>query len=195
MNEVPSLNLVKILRGGGDVSDQGKTNLLEYSVETTHGLEVVTLPLHGTAEWRAIASHIGEQEFWLAGTIEATLNLECGRCLDPVTHSMEARLESLLRFDPNTKTPKRTLTDDDEEVILFGDPNLNLTALFAEAISLEIPAMVKCRANCKGLCASCGMNLNNTSACKEARADCPSFGVQETKKENPFAVLKDLFKD
>lgn len=195
MNQVPSLNLSKILRGGGDVTNDGETSLLEYSVETTHGVELNTLPLVGEADWRAIASHVGDNEYWLAGTIRATLKLECGRCLDPVNQDVEARLESLLRFKPSVKTPTRTLTEDDEEVIMFGDPELNLTALFAESLSLEIPALVKCRQNCKGLCVACGTNLNLITACVDTRADCPTFGVKEIKRENPFAALKDIFKD
>jgi uncharacterized protein len=194
VNEVPSLDLTKILRGGSDVTNEGETIVLEYTVPTTHGLQTNIIPLIGSADWRAIASHVGDNEYWLAGTIRATLNLDCGRCLDPVSHDLEARLESLLRFDPKIEIPTR-LVDNDEEVIVFGNPNIDLTALFAEALSLEIPAMVKCKSKCKGLCADCGANLNRTTACAESRADCPVFGVQTDKRENPFAALKDLFKD
>ena len=170
MIEAPSLNLSQILRGGGDVSNAGQADILEYTVPTTHGLETNTIPLLGRAEWRAIASHLGDNEYWLAGTIRATLQLECGRCLDPVEYSLESRLESLLRFDASIKIPTR-LVEDDDEVIVFGDPNIDLTALFAEAISLDIPTMVKCKSKCKGLCADCGANLNRTAACPETRAD------------------------
>ena len=194
MNEVPSLDLTKILRGGSDVSNEGETHVLEYTVPTTHGLQTNTIPLLGVADWRAIASHVGDNEYWLAGTIRATLNLDCGRCLDPVSYDLEARLESLLRFDSKIEIPTR-LVDNDEEVIVFGHPNIDLTALFAEALSLEIPAMVKCKSKCKGLCVDCGANLNRTTACAEARADCPVFGVQVGTRENPFTALKDLFKD
>ncbi len=194
MIDAPSLNLSQILRGGGDVSNAGKTDVLEFSVPTTHGLETNVIPLLGDAEWRAIASHVGDNEYWLAGTIRATLRLDCGRCLDPVEYSLESRFESLLRFDASVKIPTR-LVEDDEEVIVFGDPNIDLTALFAESISLDIPTMVKCKSKCKGLCVACGANLNRTSACPETRADCPVFGVQESKRENAFSALKDLFKD
>ncbi|MEY4530889.1 MAG: hypothetical protein RLZZ156_1610 [Deinococcota bacterium] len=194
VNEVPNLDLTKILRGGGDVSSEGETSLLEYTVPTTHGIQTNVVPLLGSADWRAIASHVSDNEYWLAGTIRATLNLDCGRCLDPVSYDLEARLESLLRFDSKIETPTR-LVDNDEEVIVFGNPIIDLTALFAEALSLEIPAMVKCKSKCKGLCVDCGANLNRTTACTTARADCPVFGEQADKRENPFAALKDLFKD
>jgi uncharacterized protein len=191
MNQIPSINVSKILRGGGDVSDHGNTDHLEYS----EGENTIAVPLIGQAEWRAIASHIGDNEFWLAGRIRATLALECGRCLDPVHHPLEARLETLLHFKPSVKTPTRSLTEDDEDVVLFGDPTLDLSALFAESLSLEIPNSVRCKSGCKGLCSACGANLNRTDACTTARADCPVFGQNEQKRDNPFVVLKDLFED
>jgi uncharacterized metal-binding protein YceD (DUF177 family) len=191
MNQIPSINLSKILRGGGDVSDQGSTDHLEYTEDTN----TIAVPLIGQAEWRAMASHIGDNEFWLAGRIRATLALECGRCLDPVQHTLEARLETLLHFKPSVKTPTRSLTQDDEDVVLFGDPALDLTALFAESLNLEIPSTVRCKSGCLGLCSACGANLNRTSACLEARADCPAFGKSEQKRDNPFTALQNLFKD
>jgi uncharacterized protein len=191
MNQLPSINLSKILRGGGDVSDQSTTSHLEYIEDTT----AIALPLIGSAEWRAMASHIGDNEFWLAGRIRATLALECGRCLEPVHHTLEARLETLLHFKPSIKTPTRSLTSDDEDVVVFGDPTLDLSALFAESLSLEIPSTVRCKPDCKGLCSACGANLNHNTACREARANCPAFGQTEQKHDNPFVALKDLFKD
>ncbi len=195
MIEVPSLNLQKILRGGGDASNEGQTTVLEFTVPTPHGEEITVLPLVGAAEWRAIASHVGANEYWLAGRVRATLMLECGRCLDPVEQTLEAQVESLLRFDASIKVPTRTLTEDDEEVILFGDPNIDLTALLAEALSLEIPTTVRCRHNCKGLCSACGANLNGVEACVKSLVECPVFGEKAKKPSNPFAALKDLFKD
>jgi uncharacterized protein len=191
MNQLPSLNLSKILHGGGDVSDQGSTDLLEYTLDA----QTVRLPIVGQAQWRAIASHVGDNEYWLAGVIRATLALECGRCLDPVHHELEARLETLLHFKPSIKTPSRSLTQDDEDVVLFGDPSLDLTALFAESLSMEIPNTVRCKTNCKGLCSACGANLNRTQSCVETRADCPAFGQPQNKPDSPFAALKEMFKD
>jgi uncharacterized protein len=191
MNQLPSLNLSKILRGGGDVSDHGNTDLLEYMLDE----QVIRLPIVGQAQWRAIASHVGDNEYWLAGRIRATLALECGRCLDPVHHELEARLETLLHFKPSIKTPTRSLTQDDEDVVLFGDPGLDLTALFAESLSLDIPNTVRCKTDCKGLCSACGVNLNRTTACVQSRADCPAFGQLEQKRENPFTALKEMFKE
>ncbi|MFN3266755.1 MAG: YceD family protein [Deinococcales bacterium] len=190
MNQLPSLNLSKILRGGGDVSDEGFTSVLEY---TEHGASH-PLPLVGNAEWRAIASHIGDNEYWLAGRIRATLLLECGRCLDPVEHRLEARLETLLHFKPSVKIPTRSQTQDDEDVVLFGDPSLDLSALFAESLMLEIPNTVRCKSDCRGLCSECGTNLNRATACPSAAPDCPAFGSRTEKRENPFSALKDLFK-
>jgi uncharacterized protein len=123
--------------------------------------------------------------------------LECARCLDPVTAPVEARLESLLQYNPKVLKPRREVLDDGEEIIVFGNPDLDLTELFAEAFSLESPEVVLCKPDCPGLCAECGTNLKRLpdNTCAAGRSDCPQLVGKETPSSNPFVGLKDLFKD
>jgi uncharacterized protein len=189
----PTINVSRVLRGATDFSEQGTVAHLEFSVPTPHGDEITVIPLANPAQWRVTVSHVDNNEFWLAGRVRAELSLECSRCLIPVVYPAEARLESLLRFKQNIKVPVRQVTDD-EEVILFGDHELDLTGLLAEALSLEIPDAVLHDPKCKGLCTACGANLNLVAPCPENRDDCPQLAPKE-KVNNPFAALLDTFKD
>jgi uncharacterized protein len=198
MSEVAGLNVSKIIHSGGDVSGSGELERLELVTPNPDGSQTRTaIPLEGKAQWRAVVSHVGADEYWLAGRIKANALLECARCLEPVVKPVEARLESLLQYNPRVQHPRREVQDDGEEIIVFGDPSLDLSALLAEAFSMELPQVVLHSPDCKGLCVACGTNLNHLAAgtCAVNRADCPQLAPSETNTNNPFSQLKELFKD
>jgi uncharacterized protein len=197
MKEAASLNVAKILRHGGDVSGSGELSHLELTEFHPDGSSHVTpIPLQGPVKWRAVVSHVGADEYWLAGRVQGTAIEECARCLEPVPVPVEARLEGLMRYSATVVTPKRIIEDDGEEVIVFGDPSLDLTPLLAEAFALETPEVVLHDPNCKGLCAECGANLNHLAAgtCAVNSPTCPQQ-PHEHESSSPFAALKDFFKD
>lgn len=197
---LPSLNLSRILHGGGDVSDHGEVAHLQVIRPGLHegeAPEITDIQLAEPAQWRASASHVSTDEFYLSGRIAGRAVMECSRCLEPTMVPFQARLEALLRYNAHVKTPHLEMTDDDE-VIVFGDPSLDLSNLMAEAVSLELPFIVLHAPDCKGLCAACGTNLNRipTNTCAVARDDCPNLEHGHADDaDNPFAKLKGLLKD
>lgn len=209
MNEqIPSLNLASILHGdGGDVSGSGLVAHLELITEHPDGLEptVTIIVLEQPAQWRASVNNVGPDEFYLHGWIEGVAVMECSRCLTPTNVPVEARLESLLRYNPKVKLPTRETLDDGEDCIMFSDPSLELSSILAEAFSFEMPLTVVHSPECKGLCNSCGANLNTIPAgtCAVLAADTPTLKKQLTEcpnlpkdpvenSSNPFAKLKGL---
>jgi uncharacterized protein len=209
--ELPSLNLASILHGdGGDVSGSGLVTQLELITEHPDGLEpsVTIIPLAEPAQWRASVNNVGPGEFYLHGWIKGTALMECSRCLTPTRVPVEARLESLLRYSAKFKTATRQTLDDGEDCIMFGDPSLELSLILAEAFSFEMPLTVVHSPECKGLCSSCGANLNNvpagtcavlaadTPALKKQLAECPNIPKDRVQdSSNPFAKLKGLLED
>jgi uncharacterized protein len=210
-HSIPSLNLASILHGeGGDVSGSGRVSELELITQHPDGLEptVTVIPLLEPAQWRASVNNIGPGEFYLHGWIKGTAIMECSRCLTPTNVPVEARLESLLRYNPRVKEPRRETLDDGEDCIMFSDPSLPLTLILAEAFSFEMPLTVVHSPECKGLCNSCGANLNNvpagtcavlaadTPALKKQRAECPNIPKDPVESSsNPFAKLKGLLEN
>ncbi len=209
--EIPSLNLASILHGdGGDVSGSGLVAQLELVTEHPDGLEpsITIIPLAEPAQWRASVNNVGPDEFYLHGWIKGTALMECSRCLTPTPVPVEARLESLLRYSAKFKTATRQTLDDGEDCIMFGDPSLELSAILAEAFSFEMPLTVVHSPECKGLCSSCGANLNtvpagtcavlaaDTPALKKQLAECPNIPKDRVQdSSNPFAKLKGLLED
>ena len=132
----------------------------------TYPVEGARLPI---AEDVSLAAPI-EGEVRLARTgrsILATADLStaidshCSRCLRPVVEPISVRIEeeALPSIDIDSGKP---VDQRDEPDVLRLDSNheLDLAQPVREAISLAEPIIVLCRPDCRGLCAVCGVDLN-----------------------------------
>ena len=88
----------------------------------------------------------------LEGTAETTLELLCDRCLKPFRQEMRVQVESLLAEE---------LEDEEsDEIILLEDGTVDLDEVFTTAVVLAMDSKHVCSEDCKGLCATCGADLN-----------------------------------
>jgi uncharacterized protein len=93
------------------------------------------------------------------GRVQGTASLSCRRCLVPVRHELDEEL---------TLVYKAGLTEVDaaaaEVYALPGKgQELDLTAAVLEHVLLGVPQFVICNETCRGFCARCGTNLNESS--------------------------------
>lgn len=103
-------------------------------------------------------SAAGDGRFYFAGRMEGRVELPCRRCLEDVSVEVSEDVHFLLAEMGAEEA-------DDPEVFLF-DPNArsrDLRSAVRETWLLTAPAFVQCRDDCKGLCATCGMNLNEST--------------------------------
>jgi uncharacterized protein len=95
------------------------------------------------------------------GRVETTLQLECGRCLEPfdvpVTSAFELRY---LPYAQNAGEGEREVGEDDLLTAFYHDDMLDLGELMREQFQLALPMKPLCVDDCKGLCPHCGTNLN-----------------------------------
>ena len=93
----------------------------------------------------------------VTGTVSAGWEGECGRCLEPATGQLVARVRELY-------------TDEAEPELgyaMTGDW-LDLEPLAHDACILELPLAPLCGPDCLGLCPECGVNRNReTCTCTE----------------------------
>jgi len=104
------------------------------------------------------------------GSLRTAVRLSCRRCLEPVEHEVDAHVDLL--FAPPLEGAEE---EDDGEVYPLpprGDA-LDLTDAVREHVVLETPALALCREECRGLCPSCGADLNN-GACECAPQAVPT---------------------
>ena len=109
-------------------------------------------------------SAAGVGRYYFSGHFEGEAAAECRRCLTDVTVSIAEDVQ-LLFVDADTEGA------DDPDVFVVDPraPELDMRPAVREQWLLAVPGFVQCREDCKGLCPTCGADLN-TGACECAPA-------------------------
>jgi uncharacterized protein len=127
--------------------------------------------------------HKDREAFRVTGSVQTTLGLECGRCLEPFVITVDNAFD--LRYvaqDIDAGHGERELRDEDDLVTsYYRDDTLDLDELMREQFELTLPMKPLCTEACKGLCVTCGTNLN------KATCDC-----KPTWEDPRLATLKGL---
>lgn len=111
------------------------------------------------------------------GRLRASLELECGRCLEPYVLSLDQEFELYYlphRPDDGDESEDDVeLSDRDMVVAYYKGERLDLGEVLREQLFLAIPLRPLCREGCRGLCARCGTNRNlaGCDCAPEAAAD------------------------
>ncbi len=103
-----------------------------------------------------------------AGGVRARVELLCSRCLEPFVAQVEAPLEELFKqtMDVVSGTPLPPEPEPDADEMFAIDPNhvADLTEPARQALLVALPMRPLHQEDCRGLCPTCGTNLN-TGAC------------------------------
>ena len=116
------------------------------------------------------------------GSVKVPLEIDCTRCLTPVRRELDVvfQIDFVDRaFLPESKETHLDGNDLDTD-ILEGD-EIDLTEIAREQILLNLPETTLCREECKGICPTCGKDLND--------GDCP---CGEDEIDPRWATLKNL---
>ncbi len=103
----------------------------------------------------------------LSGTTILDVEIPCARCLEPVGRRLN------IQFELETELNEREYID---------GYNLDVDQLVHDEALLVWPESVLCREDCKGLCSTCGQNLNDGSC------DC-----ERTDLDPRMAKILDIF--
>lgn len=104
------------------------------------------------------------------GTAETEATHSCHRCLTEWTEPIEVEVAEILGLE-----------EDPDGYPLDGEV-ADLEAPLRDAVLLAIPLSPTCRPDCRGICATCGGDLNTGS--------CPGH---DDELDSPFAPLRELF--
>lgn len=97
-------------------------------------------------------------------TASAAAHHVCDRCLAPINTPVVFGFEHIL--------VKQVNDDSNDDFIVVPNLVLDLDELASSDIILELPSKVLCKEDCKGLCPTCGVNLNEQSCnCTQKRID------------------------
>ena len=132
--------------------------------------------------WAVDVTNTGDA-FLVSGTVEGMATTACARCLSDAQFDLLGEVEGYFVVGED-ESPEDL--EDDEFDVLSADHTIDLVPLMQAALLLELPRVPLCRDDCKGICVTCGQNLNEGSCdCAQPDGDVPAA-------DNPFAKLADL---
>jgi uncharacterized protein len=85
--------------------------------------------------------------------IKVNLEMNCSRCLDAFIYPIDIDIEE--RFTNNS--------DSEDDSIVVIDDVLDINEIVETSIISTLPIKRVCKTECKGLCQTCGCNLNHGS--------------------------------
>lgn len=123
-------------------------------------------------------TNIGKGEARIEGKAGFVLDMQCDRCLKPITQPL------VLDFSRDVYAPDKlaSLSDEIEDQSFVGGYQLNVEDLLRNEIIINWPTKVLCKPDCKGICRQCGQDLN------AGTCSCDTF-VPDPR----MAVIKDIF--
>ena len=117
------------------------------------------------------------------GRIEATARLECCRCLDPFEAPLTADFSLVVVSDATEFGSGEQRTDPQDMRLFYASSGrVDLREMTREQIYLNLPLKPLCRADCAGLCPTCGANRN--------RIECPCRSAETDPRLAPLLDLK-----
>lgn len=146
-----------------DIEDGAKQLVFE---EPTEGLNEVLV--HGEVHDFDFPAAVGVrleyyragQELFFQGHISGNVVGHCGRCLEDYAFPLEADFNVVLVPKTDDASPEAELSDDELDLSVYEGTEIDLAPLLREQVILALPTRPLCDEGCKGLCASCGANLN-----------------------------------
>lgn len=94
----------------------------------------------------------------VAGSGTTSLRLHCSRCLEP----FESEVDFLLDQQYSSRSQWQHLAIEQRDIVVPLDSDvLELNTLVQQQLILNLPMQLLCQADCRGLCSSCGQNLNS----------------------------------
>ena len=107
-----------------------------------------------------------EKTVTATGRIVAPVAFECVRCLCEFPASLDIPVSTQFVPPPPVPAGEHPMPSEQAEDYYYRDDVLVLDDLVREEVLLAVPFSPQCRADCRGLCAQCGQDLNRgTCAC------------------------------
>ncbi len=138
--------------------------------------DALALLNHATAQSSSIKAsgkvYRSNDLLWIRLTYEGMVQFVCDRCLQAFDYPISGQF-------------KRQLSKRDEfdvEWLIIANDRVDLAAAITDDLIVKLPIQLICSDQCKGLCATCGTDLN------QSRCQC-----QEESIDPRLASLKNLF--
>ncbi|MFZ0706974.1 MAG: DUF177 domain-containing protein [Candidatus Korobacteraceae bacterium] len=138
--------------------------------------------LHAEGRAELIVEHRGHrqdvEDIRLVGKLSTEIEVLCARCLEPVVHKVARDFDLLYRPQGvDRRGEEVSISEAETEIGYYQGEGLLLEDVLREQVLLSTPVKTVCREECKGLCPTCGGNLNQEQCGCEQRAGDPRWAA------------------
>lgn len=151
-----------------DLAEAGSRRALSLETEVDWGFELAEV---GPELHADLVLENASGVLVVRGAVRTTLGLSCHRCLTQWEEEVDLDIAEAMGFEE----------DEEADVYALEGDVADLEPVLRDAVLLEAPIRPVCSEDCRGLCATCGADLNS--------GPHPEHDVEST---SPFAALRDL---
>ena len=128
--------------------------------------------------WEIDVTNTGEA-LLVGGTCEVDGATACGRCGDVADVPLFGEIEGYFLLEPQDEDQENP--ESEKFDVVPNDHNIDIFPLIRTALMLDVPVIPLCDDDCKGLCPTCGQNLNQGA--------CECDKEHKVNPTSPFAAL------
>ena len=122
-----------------------------------------------------------DDEYFCQGRLEATVQLECARCVKPFENQLATDIDFIVAPEKGNRAKEEKIIDDEDYVYYDNDLRADLWEILRQALILAVSMKPLCEENCRGFCPVCGGNRN------KKQCNC-----RNDNSRNQFAELRNL---
>jgi uncharacterized protein len=101
------------------------------------------------------------EDIRVLGDFGTQVEVRCARCLEPVLKNVSGDFDLLYRpLGVDAGRDESSISEAETEIGYYSGKGIELDDVLREQILLALPLRTICRDDCRGLCASCGQDLN-----------------------------------
>lgn len=126
------------------------------------------------------------ESFYIHADLTGVFTTPCHRCLEKTSHELNPAFELVVQRTHPRGRPEPIAAADDFVRLPAGQSRLDLEPYVYENLVVSIPMQLVCSDDCKGLCPTCGANLN--------RKTCQCGGSVDS-RWNKLQELRDTLND
>ncbi len=113
-----------------------------------------------------------DEEYFCQAYLSVPVEEECCRCLNLFDDKLTADFNFFVKIGSGEPVLSSDMDNSDVIFLKAGEHNVDISGFVREALILSLPTKPLCNQDCRGLCPSCGVNLNEESCkCKHAELD------------------------
>lgn len=127
-----------------------------------------------------VIKHVKQRELSIEGKMDLILQIPCDRCLEPV----EVLFELNFIKSVDLQESEDVQADELDEKNYIDGYNLDVDKLLYNEMLIGWPMKILCSEDCKGICNTCGQNLN------KGTCNC-----EDTSLDPRMSVIRDVFKN